>query len=159
MPAVALETAKSFLGVTGNVDDAQIQLLVDAAIGEVEATTGTRLIADSVVIKAETFAELAHLSIGPVTTIVSVTYEADGGRMALPEGQAVLTGSGLDRGIVVTDAPAGSGIEATVTVGYGTGESAVPAQLRWAVLALVRGKFDDREVDIEPLIANYRMWG
>lgn len=159
MPAIALETAKSFLGVSGDASDAQIALLIEAATGDLESMTSTRLLTTEVIVQAGSFAELEHLSVGPVTGIVEIAYEDASGRHVLPVASAKLTGQELERGVAVSKPPAAVAVEVKLTVGYGATESDIPANLRWALLALVRGKFDDRAVDIDPLIVNHRIWG
>jgi hypothetical protein len=95
----------------------------------------------------------------PVGPIVSVTeIRVDG--VVIDAARYRLTGIGLARGIVPADGESISGTNVVVTAiaGYADAPADVPANLRWAVLALLRGKFEDRPVDIDPLIVNDRIW-
>jgi uncharacterized phiE125 gp8 family phage protein len=155
--------ARLFLRVDGNALDAEIDLIVGAAIEDIEATTGTRLIQQTVQVRADTFADLEHLHIGPVSAIAAMSYrDAAGVKQDIDPDALELTGADLDRGIEPIGAwPSGkaSKISVDLVVGYGETGADVPTQLRWAILALIRGKFEDRFVDIEPLIVNRRING
>jgi uncharacterized phiE125 gp8 family phage protein len=161
--AMTVAEARLFLRVDGAALDTELALIVAAAIDDVEATTGTRLIEQTVRIRADKFEDLDHLQIGPVSAIAAMSYrDANGVRRDINPDELELTGADLERGIAPIGAwPGGdvSRISADLVVGYGETAAEVPAQLRWAVLALIRGKFEDRAVDIEPLIVNRRIFG
>jgi len=162
---IAAEAAKSFLRIDGSELDSEIALTLAAAIEDLEALTGTRLLNQTIEFTADSFAELARLRVGPVREIVSITYRDNAGvGQALAAERYELFGAKLEQGIrpAGTSAwpatKAGEGmIIVRLEVGYGAAGD-VPAKLRFAALALLRGKYEDREVDVEPLIANDRIW-
>lgn len=159
---IELDAVKRFLRIDGDAQDDDVRLLIAAARRDLEQITGQRLIEQTVCLHADGFADLDHLPVGPVTAIVAISYPTDDGSAAIPLDGVVLTGLGLDRGIdvlpgyawpAVTRGP----IVVDLTVGYGATGASVPATLRHALFALCRGKFDDRSVDIAPLIVNERL--
>jgi len=102
--------------------------------------------------------------VGPVQSIEAVVYKSpEGGEATLDPAMYELTGVGIDRGIELAPASSWPAIAAgrgvvSVTLDVGYGEVAdVPQNLRFAVFALLRGKFEGREVSIAPLIVNDRI--
>lgn len=164
--AVSLETVKQFLKVDGEDQDAEIELTIAAAQADLEATTGLKLIDQSFLVTVDSFSELDHLQVGPVTAIEEIAYDdAAGTEQLLAANVYELFGSGLDRGVRPafgqswpTVRPARAAVRAKLRVGYGPDVRSVPTNLRHALLALIRGKLEDRSVDIEPLIVNTRIW-
>jgi uncharacterized phiE125 gp8 family phage protein len=143
--------------------DPEIALIVASAVADIEATTSTRLIEQTVRLHADSFNDLDHLQIGPVQRVEALTYVDElGETVVLPPGAFELTGADLERGIAPIGAwPTGAARKITVdlVVGYAQSSEDVPAQLRWALLALIRGKFEGKPVDIEPLVVNRRIYG
>lgn len=166
VPLVTLSEAKDFLRRDDASLDGPLQIMVDASIGELEATTGLRLINQTVKVRADCFGDFVALNVGPVTTVTEIRYlDQAGTEQLLDAGLYQLIGAGLERGIlpaIGATLPAmrtGRGsLCATLSVGYGATAAAVPQQLRWAALALIRGRFDDRPVDLESLIVNHRLY-
>lgn len=161
---IELEAAKRFLRIDGNAQDEDVLLLVSAARRDLEQTTGQRLIEQTVRFHADRFSDLDRLSVGPVLSIVEISYGAGAEKTSLDLASVTLTGLGLERGIrpvpgYAWPARVRGPIVVDLKVGYGPTEASVPDNLRHAIFALIRGKFDDRVVDIAPLIVNDRIYG
>lgn len=162
---LALADAKSFLRVDGAALDTEIAIMVAAAHEDVEARTSLRLIDQVVELRAESFVDLEHLTVGPVQSVEEIRYvDASGVEQLLDAARYRLTGAGLDRGIVgvrrgalpsIPTAP--DAIVVSLRVGYGADATAVPQRLRWAMLMLIKAAFDDEKVDIEPQLVNLRI--
>jgi uncharacterized phiE125 gp8 family phage protein len=161
---IELDAAKRFLRIDGTTQDDDVRLLISAARRDLEQTTGQRLIEQTVRLHADSFADLAHLPIGPVTAIVDISCPNGAETTSVDLDTVYLTGLGLERGIDIVPgyrwpSRGRARIVVDLKVGYGPTGAAVPANLRHALLAMIRGKFDDRAVDIEPLIVNDRIYG
>lgn len=161
---IDLASAKRFLRIDGSAQDSDVAMLVSAARSDLEQTTGQRLMEQTVRLHADAFADLVSLPVGPVTAIAGITYMDGAERKSIDLEMVYLTGLGLDRGIDIV--PGSSWPRRTrgpivvdLIVGYGPVGSSVPANLRHALFAIMRGKFDDRPVDIEPLVVNDRIYG
>ena len=162
---VELEDVKIFLRIDGNALDSQIAGFIRAARGQVEATTSTRLMTQTVKVAADSFADLELLPIGPVATVVSIKYlDQAGAEQTLDSVGYETFGAGLEVGIrpplggswPVTRA-AKAVVSVTATVGYGAAAD-VPDEILLAILQLVRGMVDDAPADIEDRLLNYRIW-
>lgn len=161
-----LTDAKSFLRVDGSALDMDVELSVASAIGDLQDMTSTFLIEQTVEIQADTFDDLAHLDVGPVTAIEAIRYrDSAGDEQLLDPSTYELVGVRLDRGIyraAGTTLPAmrrGKGaITVALKVGYGRTATDIPPPLRWALLAMARAKFEGLPVDVAPLIVNHRIW-
>jgi uncharacterized phiE125 gp8 family phage protein len=162
---ITIDQAKAFLRVDGHEQDVEIGMLAAAAVGDVEDDTGLRLLNQTVKVTADSFEDLAHLRVGPVRAIASISYrDAGGNDQVLAPERFELFGGPFEQGVraVGSSWPAigagGALIEVGLDVGYGDTAAEVPAKLRFAAFAKLRGKFEDVEVDVEPLIANHRFW-
>lgn len=167
-PAIApltLDEVKDFLRRDDTSLDGPLQIMIDASIGELETTTSLRLIEQTVDVRADAFADLAALNVGPISAVTELRYrDPSGVEQMVDPASYYLAGTELERGIervpgfTLPRSQARRGaITARLAVGYGT-DLDVPQQLRWALFALIRGKFEDRTVDIEPLIVNHRIY-
>ncbi len=161
------EDAKRFLRLDGDNLDGDVDMLIGAARRDIEDMTGLRLVEQTVEVRADTFSDFAHLEVGPVIRIEEIRYvDHDRQPQVLPPASYELTGAGLDRAIfaaIGATLPAmrtGRGaIVARLLVGYGGEGEALPQNLRWAMLASIRGKFEDKAVDLAPLLVNARIGG
>lgn len=161
------EDAKRFLRIDGNSLDGDVDMLIGAARGDIEDITGLRLVEQAVEVRADAFSDFAHLEVGPVVRVVEIRYiDPQGAPQVLAPALYELTGAGLDRGIFVAigaTLPAmrtsRGAIVARLLVGYGGAGDALPQNLRWAMLAAIRGKFEDKAVDLAPLLVNARIGG
>lgn len=159
---ITLDSAKSFLRIDGDTTDIEVEMLRDAAIGQLEQLTGLRLLSQTVAVRADQFADLAHFRVGPIAAVTSIAYvDAAGDGQVMATEDYELFGAPLEQGIALTAAlpTARSGsIVVTLEVGYGESASDVPATLRYAVFALMREKFEGEPVDLDPLINDHRFW-
>lgn len=155
---------KLFLRLDGNQLDDEIDSYILAAVAEVERITGTRLAEQEVELRADSFADLSHLPIGPVKSIVSITYRDLGGvSQTVDSGRYEVVGSGLDVGILAAAGtfwpPALIGQSSIVVrLGVGYADGALPATLDLALKMLIRSKFEGTLFDLFAATANDRIW-
>lgn len=163
---IALPDARAFVGAAGTALDDRLTPAIGMTRAALESTTGLRLIDQVVEVGADSFADLARLNVGPVKAVSSITYrDTTGATQTLDPAAYELRGAGLDRGIrsaIGTAWPTvdgrGGAITARLSVGFGAVPAAVPRELNWAMLALIRAGIDDAPTNIEPLIANWRIY-
>lgn len=161
------EDAKRFLRIDSDSLDGDVDVLIGAARGDIEDMTGLRLVEQTVEVRADAFSDFAHLEVGPVVAVAEIRYiDPQGAPQVLAPALYELTGAGLDRGIFAAIGASlpqmrtGRGaIVAKLLVGYGGDGDALPQNLRWAMLASIRGKFEDKPVDLVPLLVNARIGG
>lgn len=164
---IELQDAKRFLRIDGDSLDGDVAMLIGAARGDIEDMTGLRLVEQTVEVRADAFSDFAHLEVGPVVAVAEIRYlDQQGAPQVLEPARYELTGAGLDRGIFAATGATlpqmrtGRGaIVAKLLVGYGGDGDALPQNLRWAMLASIRGKFEDKPVDLVPLLVNARIGG
>lgn len=162
---VTLAEGKLLLRLDAASFDDDVRRRIAAARADVEQATGTRLITQTVEILADSFADLAHLQVGPVQSIAAITYQdAAGLTHTLDPTNYELFGAGLERGIRLKVGGRWPGIRAVegaiavrLVVGYGAAAD-VPPNVRIALLALVQGGFEGVPVSIDTLIVNDRIW-
>jgi uncharacterized phiE125 gp8 family phage protein len=164
-----LPAVKEFLRI--DADDATFDTELGGYLlsvrDDAEAISATRLITQTVELRADCFADLLHLPIGPVQSIASLTYiDGAGDEQILdPETDFELFGAGLETGlrpVFGSTWPAGamraSSIVVTAVLGYGDAAADLPQAVYVALLRSVRGLFDDKGVDLASLLANHRIW-
>lgn len=147
-----LSEAKIYLRVDGDDQDDIIARDGRSAAQHVEAYTGTRLLTQTVELRAGSFDDLDRLPIGPVQSITSVQYlDPTGAQQTLDESQWEPFGVGLEQGIrtsvnarwpaarAVSDA-----IVVTAVVGYGTFDD-IPEPVMRAVFLLLGDFWINRE--------------
>lgn len=166
---IASDEAKAFLRVDGTALDTEIALQIAAAVADLEARTGARLLDQVVEVTADCFAELEHLRVAPIEAVTSITYrDSEGEEQILAAEAYELFGAPFEQGIrgvfggtwPATDGRSGA-IIVRLEVGYGATAADVTAaapQLRLAAFALLRARFEGTEADIDSLIANHRFW-
>ncbi|TCP33270.1 hypothetical protein [Sphingomonas sp. BK235] len=161
---VALADAKRFLRVDGDSLDLDVGMLVGAAGLEIEQMTGQRMVEQTVEVRADCFADLSHLEVAPVKRVAEIRYlDPAGVSQVLSPASYDLVGAGTLEGGIVRAIGAAlppimarkGAIVVRLVVGYEVGK--LPPSLRWAVLALTRGKFEEKAVDLGPLLANQRV--
>ncbi|HKY80267.1 MAG TPA: phage head-tail connector protein [Sphingobium sp.] len=161
---VDLEAVKTFLRVDSSALDDEIAGYIRAAVTEIERITSTRLAEQVVEIRADRFADLDHLTIGPVTGIVSIIYQSTSGTSeTLVEESYELFGAGLETGIRPAFGhawPAARGAAGVIAVQLEVGYSAEtqPASIDLALKQLVRSKFDGTPFDLCTVLVNDRIW-
>ena len=160
---IELAAAKAFLRIDGTAQDDEVRLLITAARSQLEVMTGLRLMEQTVRLQADRLHDLDHLTVGPVSAIAAITYrDAAGEAQSIDLDGVYLTGLDLDRGIDVVPGyawprSARRPIVVDLVVGYGPTSDKIPGELRHAMLALIRGMFEENPADIEPLIVNRRI--
>lgn len=159
---IPIASARSFLRIDDLTLDAEVAMLRDAAIDQVEKMTGLRLLSQTVEVTADRFADLAHFRVGPISSVASIAYvDGAGAAQVVPAPDYSLVGAPLEQGIkAATIFPAArlGSIVVTLVVGYGINAADVPAALRHAAFAIMREKFECEPVDLGPLINAYRFW-
>lgn len=164
--ALPIAAAKEFLRI-GSDDthfDIEIGGWIAGVIDDAERITSTRLITQSIELRADGFADLAHLPIGPIQAVTSVGYlDTAGALQQLPDEAFELEGAGLECGIVLIGSrPAiarrRGAIRVRLDVGYGDTDGDIPPSIRIALLRAVRGHFDDNPIELAPMLNNRRIW-
>ena len=167
---VTLAEAKEQCRVTAVDSNDDVQRILLAAQSHVESYTGTRLAAQTVEIKCDSFQDFALLPLAPVNSVSAITYvDADGATQTLATSVYEVRADGLRCTIVrkfqqvwpvIRD---GSRITVTASVGY----AAIPEEVRLAILQLVAHWFDNRqavapgtmsivEMTVDALLTNHR---
>lgn len=176
---ITLDQVKEFVSI--DADELEFDTLlggfIAAARGHLQSVTGTRLVAQVVELQADSWSDLAHLPIGPVSDVVSIVYDdAEGVEQTVADTVYELIGAGLSRGVRLqvdqswpTDKRSATGaIRVRLTVGYDT----LPPELETALLLMVSDQFAFREsgvvgmssaelrssMRIDNLIMNHRIW-
>lgn len=161
---ITLDQARDYLRADGNALDEEIGMLLVAARTEVEQATGQRLVAQTVQVLADSFADLAHIDVGPVNQVLAIRYQDRAGAEQLLDPTAYeLFGAGIDRGVrpvagTVWPQPrdADQVIAVDLAIGY-PDVASVPQKLRFAVFAVLRARFEGRDPSIDALIVNERI--
>lgn len=156
---LTLAMAKAHVRVDDDADDALIGALIATARAHVEARTGTRLVTQTVSIRADGWTDLASLPIGPVGDVVSVGYlDADDEAATLSADDYDLQADGLEARIALAYGarwPAirdGSLITVTCEVGYGDADEQPPEVVQ-AMLLLIGDFYAQRESFVTGTIA------
>ncbi|RZJ19119.1 MAG: hypothetical protein EON91_02680 [Brevundimonas sp.] len=174
---IDLESAKAHLKVDDTVEDELIALHIAAARGHVESLTGTRMVTQELVLTADTWEDLGHLPIGPVSEVLTITYrDSAGADAALAADAYEVRLHGLESAIVLRSGRAWPAREAgsliTVSVVAGYGEAGVqPAEVMAALKLLIGDFYAHRETvqvgsvagripavaSVEALLANHKI--
>jgi uncharacterized phiE125 gp8 family phage protein len=147
---IQLDEAKTYLRVDDESEDEIVERAVRSATEHVEAYTATRLLAQTVELRASSFDDLDRLPIGPVQDIKSIEYlDTSGAPQTLAADRYELFGAGLERGIrpaVNARWPAirkvSDAIVVTAVVGYDT---SIPEPVMRAVFLLLGDFYSNRE--------------
>lgn len=165
---ITLAAAKEFLRLDAEDDgfDSEVDEYIADVRDEAERISSTRLISQTVEVGCSCFADLASLPIGPVASVTSVKYLDTAGVEQTLSGSAYeLFGAGLAKGVRLTVGsswpalrPCVGAVRVRLAVGYGAGGSDLPPTVRVALLRALRGRFDDKSVDLGLLLTNDRIW-
>lgn len=157
-------------------DDGILTGCISAAAGMVESMTGARLVTQTVITKADDWADLANLPIAPVQSITSIDYlDTDGEEQSLPSEDYTARLEGLEpsvrlpHGVTWPALLPGSQITLTCVVGYGAPGEQPPTVLH-ALKIIVGDLYAFREsaqigsvagripslATVEALLANHR---
>ena len=165
---VTLDQAKEFLAIDADEEsfDAMLTGFIAAAREGIETECSIRMVEQSVRVRCNTWSDLVHLPIGPVTAVEHLKFEDSSGVIQLVDAQTYeLFGEDLEKGIrpaVGQQWPSGlravtGAIELQLSVGY----ESLPKRLWTAVLQLVAAMFEHREGDPAPAmphLINYRVY-
>lgn len=160
---VDLAATRLFLRIDGTALDGEIGDLVAAVVSDIERMTSTRLADQVVELRADRFADLARLSIGPVMDVIEIRYQdATGVENSIASDVYETIGAGLDMGIRAsagnawpTARPVAGAITVQLRVGYGAD---LPASIAMAIKMEVRARFDGTPFNLFDAIVNDRIW-
>ncbi|KPF76732.1 hypothetical protein IP68_02210 [Blastomonas sp. AAP25] len=165
---VDLAKAKQYLRIDAGDEsfDDEVETFIAASRAEIEQICNTRMITQDVMLVASSFADLEHLPIGPVQDIVTIQYvNTDGVEQLLAAENYELVAGVLDAQIIgvpgfvwPTIASRADAVRVTVSVGYGDASTDVPRDLYFVILQAIRAKFEGREIAIEHMLVNHRIW-
>jgi uncharacterized phiE125 gp8 family phage protein len=163
---ILLNQAKQFLRLDEDEDgfDVELDVHIAGARGKIEALTSSRMIQQTVEIQADSFADLALLPIGPVTSILDVSYlDRDGVVQSIDADSLDLVGTGLEMGIQLRTGrwpslPLRSRVNVRLVVGYGPDGSTMPEGVRIGMLLQIRALFDGGDVDLDHWLVDDRIW-
>lgn len=137
---ISLAEAKTHLRVTRDDQDAYIEALIAAAFDHIEKSTGRAFVEQTweMIIDAFPTGEIA-IPIGPVASVVSVTYaDADGLAQIVPEeAYEVDTASETGWVVPVGDWPTPMATINAVVITFTVGGGILPADIRHAALLLL----------------------
>lgn len=173
---VTLAEAKEFVRVLANDFDVQLGGFITAARQQIEFETGTRLLPQVVELQADNWSDLALLSIGPVSEIVSIKYsDGDGAEQTLDPSGYELAGAGLWKAIrpaINATWPAARPVQGAIRVQMNVGYDPLPKPVWLAVQLMVGDLFAFREtlvtgtiatklplsMSVENCLVNHRIW-
>ena len=162
-PAVTLAAAKAHLRVEHAEDDGMIEGLIEAAVATIEGPAGI-----GIALMTQTWrlsldggfmAVPIELPLGPVQAVAAITYvDGDGQEQTLDPALYDLDADSrparIDRTFGATWPAARrqlSAVKITFTAGYGDTPTAVPADLRAALLLMVGHLYQNREAVSRPM--------
>lgn len=161
---VSLAEAKQYLRIDAADLDIEVGGFIKAARAQIEAITSTRLITQTVELRASGFCDLDQLPIGPVQAVTAISYIDPQGAVQALAGYE-LFGAGLSWGIrpalntAWPSARAGRGvIMVTARVGYGATGEDLPQGVKYAHLGLIRAMSDRTGADVDHWLVNHRIW-
>lgn len=165
---VDLAKAKQYLRIDAGDEsfDDEVETFIAASRAEIEQICNTRMITQQVLLVANGFSDLQHLPIGPVLEIVTIEYiDANGDEQLLAAENYELVAGILDAQVIGVPgfawpaiAKRADAVRVTATVGYGDAGTDLPRDLYFVILQAIRAKFDGRELAIEHLLVNHRIW-
>lgn len=165
---VTLSEAKEYLRIDSSDDsfNGEIERYIAASRSEVEYLTSTRMITQTVTVLGSGFADLLALSIGPVQSVSSIKYvDTQGVEQTLAAENYELVGSGLQQSVQLTIGNSWptvryrpDTVRMTAVVGYGVAGADLPADVHFAILRLIRAKFDDVAIELGRSLVNHRIW-
>ena len=165
---VDLAKAKQYVRIDAGDEsfDDEVETFIAASRAEIEQICNTRMITQEVLLVASSFADLEHLPIGPVQDIITIQYvNTDGVEQLLAAENYELVAGVLDAQIIgvpgfvwPTIASRADAVRVTVSVGYGDAGTDVPRDLYFVILQAIRAKFDGREIGLENMLVNHRIW-
>lgn len=154
--AVTLAEAKAFMRITVSTDDARITSLITACQLAVESLIKQKLITQTLTLQLDQFGDVyTPLDFGPVVSITSITVSGEA--VASTRFRLINNAPGVPTARFVDD---GAGLPPPVddfgdiiivyVSGYG-GASAVPEDIKNAILWFVQVAFDDPNAKMPPI--------
>jgi uncharacterized phiE125 gp8 family phage protein len=162
---LTLTEAKAQCRVDGTDDDDLLTDYIETARTLVEQYTGTKLVSQTVVMRARDWCDLYDLPIAPIASVSGITYiDPDGNSQTLSTDvyETVLVGlEPLIRLKVNQSWPAIRCAADAIIVTASAGYASVPATIKHAMLLTISQWYDDRASGALPdgamaLLANYR---
>jgi uncharacterized phiE125 gp8 family phage protein len=145
---VTVAEAKAQTVIADDIDDVVVARFIKAARAHVENYCGTPLASRTIVVKCDSFADLAVFPVVPLFAVSSIAYvDAAGGVQTLPADAYEVRSDGLEASIASQPGSSwpsilsGSRITVTAVVGY----DEVPEDIRQAILLLVAHWYENRE--------------
>lgn len=175
-PAIALDQLKEFVRVESDEFDAQLAFFAAAAVDHIEGLCSIRLAPQAVQLLADSWSDLDHLPIGPVTDIVSIHYlDVAGAEQLLEPARYELTGADLETGIRLSVGsiwPAARAVGGAIRVNLTVGYQDIPPAVLAAALYHASDIFAFRETAVvgtvaakipmsataEAMLGNNRIW-
>lgn len=159
------DDAKRQCVVLHDDDNLLFESLIAAARDYVEKYTGTPLAPQTVEVKCDCFADMARLSIAPVTSVSIEYIDTAGEDQTIADSDIELRADGLEASIVPAYGKqwpiprSGSRITVTAEVGYAT----LPPSIKHAMLLWIADAYEQREnaalpgwTAFDALLCNYR---
>lgn len=152
---------KLFLRIDGDDLDDEVALYAKAVVADIERMTSTKIGRQVVELRADCFADLDHLPIGPVTDIVELRYRAGNGEIVTVDpADYELIVSGLEASVRPSLGMSWprlglTGIALQLSVGYGDD---VPPSVTLAIHEAVRARYDGTGYDLASALVNDRIW-
>lgn len=160
---VDIAALKLFLRIDGDDLDVELGDYAAAVVADIERITSTRIGEQVVELRADRFADLGHLTIGPVSDVLEIRYQdSTGATITLAPEHYELFGAGLEMGVRASfghswpaTRPGTGVIAARLVVGYGND---VPPSISLALKQAVRSRFDGTAFDLAEALVNDRIW-
>lgn len=156
---VPIAELRDFLRVDGADLDTEIASFLAASAGEIERRTGFRLGRQTIEVVGDTWADFAHLLVGPVRAIAEVQYQDRAGDWhPLKSTDVELFGGELEQGVRAAAGrtlPRLRSAAAVVKMRLDVGSEAIETPLRWALLVMCRAKMDGVEADVDHLLYSF----
>ncbi|WP_312405237.1 head-tail connector protein [Rhizobium sp.] len=159
------DDAKRQCVVLHDDDDTLFEGLIAAARDYVEKYTGTLLAPQTVEVKCDCFADMARLSIAPVTSVSIEYIDTASENQTIADADIELRADGLEASVVPAHGKqwpitrSGSRITVTAEVGY----EALPPSIKHAMLLWIADAYEQREnaalpgwTAFDALLCNYR---
>lgn len=171
------DEAVAYLRAQGLGDDDEIATMLTAARAMVESRTGTKLFTQTVTLRTNSWADLAHIPVAPVQSITSVSYtDSNGASQTLSTSVYEARIYGLEPSLVLKynqtwpTIQTGSEIVIVAVVGYGAA-GAQPSETLHAIKLILADMYAFREtaqvgststpiassINVDALLCNHKL--